>query len=100
MDNTADAVLPFALAKTEADTVEVTFFVFIINVTDVEPAATVAEAGAIAADCPTESATFKPPLGAGAFNVTLPSELLPPLTEVGVRMMACTVGGSTVNTAL
>jgi len=70
------------------------------NVVEVLPAGTVTEAGTVAAPvlllC---RETLAPPVGAGPVRVTVPVELAPPETEVGLSARAETVAGFTVSEA-
>jgi len=47
-----------------------------------------------------DSATTDPPVGAGPFNVTVPVEATPPMTEAGFRLNEVNVGGLTVSVAV
>jgi len=62
--------------------------VVIVNVTEVFPAATVAVAGTTAEALSLLSDTTAPPVGAGLFSVSVPVELLPPTTLVGLTLTA------------
>ena len=66
-----------------------------LNVAIVLPANTVTVGGtASLLELLLDKATTKPPLGAGAVSVTVPTELLPPRTFVGFRDRAeSTVAG-------
>jgi hypothetical protein len=55
-------------------------------------AATVTLAGAVAAALLSERVTTIPPLGAGAFRVTVPVEELPPTTLVGLILTEASQG--------
>ena len=62
----------------------VTALVVTVNVTLVAPTGTVTLAGTVAAAVLSlDSVTCAPPAGAGPFSVTVPVELLPPVTVVG-----------------
>src|SRR5438132_14009143 len=61
----------------------VTALVVTVNVTLVAPTGTVTLAGTVAAELLLDSATCAPPAGAGPSSVTVPVELLPPVTVVG-----------------
>ncbi len=68
-----------------------------VKVVDVEPAGTVTVAGTVAADVKLdESVTTSPPVGATPLMVTVPVDGVPPVTVVGFRLSALTVGASTV----
>src|SRR2546427_455306 len=60
-----------------------TALVVTVNVTLVAPTGTVTLAGTVAAELLLDSATCAPPAGAGPSSVTVPVELLPPVTVVG-----------------
>ena len=63
-----------------------------MNVAVVALAATVTLAGTCAAAVLLlERVTNAPPVGAGAVNVTVPVEVLPPMTEVGFTVIELTV---------
>lgn len=69
----------------------------IVKVAVVEPPATETLAGTCAAGtlllC---SVTVAPPVGAAPFNVTVPVELAPPTTELGLLLIDDRAGGLTV----
>ena len=58
----------------------------------VTPAATVTLAGISAAALLIDRLTAAPPLGAAPLKVTVPVEELPPVTVVGLKLNALTVG--------
>ena len=62
----------------------VTALVVTVNVALVAPAGTVTLAGTVAAVLSLDSVTCAPPAGAGPSSVTVPVELLPPVTVVGL----------------
>jgi hypothetical protein len=69
----------------------------------VAPAATVTEAGAVADEELLLRVTTAPPIGAAPLKVTVPWELTPPSTEVGLRLTddnTTEVGGVTVKEAV
>ena len=66
----------------------------------VYPAPTVTVAGTVADGLLLLNATAAPPTGAGPFSVTVPVELFPPSTLVGLRPKELTVGGIIVNVAV
>jgi hypothetical protein len=89
------------VAESVTEVVVATGLVVIVNVALLEPAGTVTLTGACAADvlllC---SATLAPCGGAAPFKVTVPVELFPPITEVGVRVIEDKVAGLTVSVAV
>jgi len=75
--------------------------VVIVKVPDVAPAATVAVAGTVAAEVLLDvNATDRPPAGAALPIVTVPVEIVPPVTDVGFTDRAVTIGGLTVRVAV
>ncbi len=85
------------------DLVRFTRVVVIVNVALVLPPGTVTEAGSLATDELSLSETTAPPLGAAALNVTVPWDVLPPLTLVGLSESALNTGntgGVTVSVAV
>jgi hypothetical protein len=75
--------------------VEATAEVVIVNVALVVFAATVTLAGTCAAAALLlVSVTEAPPLSAGPLNVTVPCELVPPTTLVGLSVREVTVGAA------
>jgi hypothetical protein len=83
---------PIELVATAASTREVA-----VNVPLWAPAATVIVAGTVAAEVLLEvKLIVRPPVGAGLLIVTVPVELVPPATEVGLRLSPETVGAVTV----
>ena len=80
---------------------ELTDEVVIVNVALVELAATATLAGTCAAAVLLlVSVTVAPPLGAGPLSVTVPCELVPPTTLLGLRVSEVTVGAVTVRAAV
>lgn len=63
------------------------------------PAATVTEAGTVAAALPDARVTLCPPAGAAVLRVTVPVDELPPTTEVGFNVTVETRIGLTVRVA-
>ena len=79
----------------------VTVFVVMVKAALVLPAATVTLAGTVATEVKLlERVTTVPAAGAGPESVTVPVEGEVPLTVVGLRVKALSVGASTVNTAV
>src|SRR6267378_6365049 len=78
-----------------------TTLVVIVNVALVAPAGTVTLPDTVAAELLLDSVTCAPPVGAGPSSVTVPVELLPPATVVGLRASEerRTSGGFTVRVA-
>ena len=72
-----------------------------VNVVDVLPADTVTVAGTWAAPVLLlASVTTAPPAGAFPFSVTVPVELLPPVTDDGFNVTVDTTAGFMVRVAL
>ena len=84
MFNLAVIVTPPYAAEMVTDLVLETGDVVITNVAPVLPPGTVTLDGTLADDELSLSDTVAPPAGAGAFRVTVPVELLPPATLVGL----------------
>ncbi len=83
----ADRVAPPYKADIVTAVVLATGFVEIVNVAPEAPAATVTVAGTTAAaTLPLDSDTTAPPAGAGPVSVTVPVEVLPPATPVGLTL--------------
>jgi len=80
----------------------VTALVVTLNVADELPAATVTVAGTVTDGLSSARVTTAPPVGAGALNVTVPVEELPPTTLVGFSDTAdrAAAAGLTVSTAV
>lgn len=99
----AGAEVPPAAAETVEVVAVPTEVVAMVNVAEVAPAGTVTLAGTDAAALLLESATETPPAGAAELSVTVPFELVPPLTLVGLRVRDATPGpdacGLTVSVA-
>ena len=82
-----------ALAVIVDDELVATARVVTVNVAVVEPAATVTEAGTVAAAVVLElRLTVRPPVGATELIVTVPVEVPAPVTDVGFNESAVTVG--------
>jgi hypothetical protein len=93
---------PFSVAVMATGVTPATDCVSAVNVAVLELAATVTVAGTVAADVlPLSNWTIAPPAGAAAFNVTVPVELVPPVTELGLSVTNTTLGiGFTVSVVL
>jgi hypothetical protein len=75
--------------------------VVIVNVALVLPLATVTLAGTLAAVALSLlSCTTTPPVGAGPLNVTVPWEVDPPVTPVGIAASELNTGGLTASEAV
>src|SRR6185436_9992337 len=73
----------------------VTTFVVIVNVADVAPAATVTEAGTVAAlMLPLVNVTTAPPAGAGALSLTVPVLPAGPVTVPGFSATDASAGAT------
>ncbi len=81
---------------------ELTGLVAILKLGDVlAPAATRTDAGGVATEgLELDNKMVKPPTGAGAFSVTLPPTVLPPITPVWVSVTVEGAGGSTISVAV
>jgi hypothetical protein len=79
--------------------VDVTAVVLMVNVAVVAPAATVTLAGTVAEPLLLESNAAAPPAGAGPFRVTVPVELVPPITVAGFIATEDRTGGLMVREA-
>jgi len=83
------------------DVEDATPLVVIVKVALVAPAATVTLAGTVAAAVLLlDKVTTAPPDGALPVSVTVPVELFPPTTEVGVRVRVESTGGFTSRVAV
>ena len=74
--------------------------VVIVKVAEVEPAAIMTDAGGTAFVLEDDSVTVVPPVGAGPEIVTVPTELAPPITVVGLSESDTRVGAVMVRVAL
>ena len=87
-------VVPFEEALIVTDVDLVTAAVFMLNVALVAPPATVTFDGTVASEMELlDSVTVVPLAGAAALKVTVPVEVLPPVTVVGFRLSADSVEG-------
>ena len=77
-----------------------TALVVTVNVALVALAGTVTLPGTVAAELLLDSVTGAPPPGAGPLSVTVPVELLPPVTVVGLTLSELGMGGITVSEAV
>jgi hypothetical protein len=64
------------------------------------PEPTSTAANTIAEDVLLESVTFNPPDGAGLLSFTVPTELAPPATVLGIRVREIRLGALIVRVAL
>ena len=71
-----------------------------VNVAIFEPPATVTEARGVALELLDERLTTIPPVGAAPLSVTVPVEVEPPVTEVGLTLKLDGEGGVTVSVAV
>jgi len=93
--------LPLTLAVMTEVPLVATASVVTVNVPEVAPAAIVTEAGTVATDVvPEERLTVNPPAGAAELIVTVPVEEPAPVTDVGLRLRALTVGAVIANEAV
>jgi hypothetical protein len=79
-----------------AEDAVVTVDVVTVNVADVLPALTVTEEGTAATVELLDKLILAPPVGAADDSVTVPVEEVPPVTEVGFRLMDVRVAGGAV----
>jgi hypothetical protein len=86
---------PAYVPEIVTDVDQYTLRVVIVKVALVLPLATVTVAGTAATDLLLlDNETTAPPLGAGPLRVTVPVELLPPLTVVGLTLKELNSAGS------
>jgi len=89
------------VAEIADDVLLATGLVVTANVAVLDPAATVTlEGTVVAAVLLLVNVTTAPPLGAGPFNVTVPVEEVPPVTDVGLRPTELGAGALTVSPAV
>ena len=94
-------VFPLYAAETVTTVSALTAEVVTVNVALVAPAAMVTLAGTeAAAETELESETTAPPAGAAPFRVTVPVELTPPITEVGLSEIVLMAAALTVRVAV
>jgi hypothetical protein len=93
-------VTPTALAEIVAVDFELTFVVLTTKVIEVFPAGIVTVAGTVAPLSLLARVTTKPPVGAAAEIFTVPVEVLPPVTVVGLSVSDASAGGLTVSVAV
>jgi hypothetical protein len=74
--------------------------VFTTNVADVEPAGTVTVLGTVALVLLELTVTITPPTGAEFANLTVAVEEIPPITEVGLRLIPVTGSAFALRTAV
>jgi hypothetical protein len=86
-----------AVAVIFAEVVALTLAVFTVNVAEVFPAGILTDAGTVASDESLDSEIVIPPAGAGPLSVTVPVELFPPVTLVGLRESEISTVGSMVS---
>jgi hypothetical protein len=96
----ADRVV-FLLPLIVTDRVLVTANVVTVKVALIDPTGTVTLEGTVARNALLlDRLTAAPAAGAGPFRVTVPVEGVPPLTDVGLRIMADRLGVLTVKEAV
>jgi len=93
-------LVPLSVAVIVAEAEAETAVVAMANVAVVLPAATVTEPGTVAAALLLDNETAIPPEGAAAARVTVPWELLLPVTVVGLRLSELNAGGFMVRVAV
>src|SRR5688572_10821724 len=86
MVSAAVRTAPAAAAERVARLFAFTRSVVTVKVADAAPAGTVTLAGTLAALLLLDSATTRPPAGAGPLNVTVPTALRPPRILVGLTV--------------
>lgn len=98
--NGADCVFTPWVPVIVAVVVDATADVVIVNVAEVDPAATVTVPGAVALVVPVVMLTAIPPVGAFPLIVTLPVDELPPITDAGATVRLISAGESMVRVAV
>jgi len=94
------AMLAPSVAVTVTGVLVATPTVVAVNVAVFVPPVTVTFMGTVAAGLLLPRVTVRPAAGALALSVTVPVELVPPVTVAGLNATLVTVGGSTVNVAV
>jgi hypothetical protein len=87
-------VMPLCVAVIVTGVAAPTLDVVAVNVALVAPAATVTDAGTLAAVLLLARDTTRPPAGAPVDSVTLPCEAVPPVTLVGLTLTLCRLAGA------
>jgi hypothetical protein len=96
----AVAVPPPAAAEMVADEDAVTVAAVAVNTALLAPAATTTLAGTVATRVLLlVRVTFLPPLGAGPFSVTVPTDVVPLVTVLGSKVSPLTAGAVTARVA-
>jgi hypothetical protein len=88
--------VPLSVPEIVTGVDELTGIVVTVKVADDDPAATVTLFGIIAAALLLDSGTTTPPAGAGPLKVTVPVEVVPPITVEGFNVTEAIASGSTV----
>jgi len=96
----ACCVTPFHVAEIVTEVAPALDLTVTVNVAVVAPAATVTLVGTVAANLLLLSVTVAPPGGAGPFSVTVPVDVPPGATDVGLRLKELGDGVLTVKVAL
>lgn len=93
-----DALLVPSVANTCAFTGAATPVVVAVNVCVLRFASTVTNPGTVTDGSPLLSETIRPPAGAFWLSVTVPVELVPPVTPEGLKVTDCTVRAGNIVT--